>query len=47
VVDEAQDVGVAELRFLASLAAGGSADALFFTGDLGQRIFQQPFDESP
>ena len=38
VVDEAQDVGVAELRFLASLAAGGAADALFFTGDLGQRI---------
>ncbi|MGC2199699.1 MAG: UvrD-helicase domain-containing protein, partial [Stellaceae bacterium] len=42
VVDEAQDVGVAELRFLAALAAtrpGG----LFFAGDLGQRIFQQPF----
>jgi hypothetical protein len=43
VVDEAQDVGVAELRLLASIAAGGAADALFFTGDLGQRIFQQPF----
>ena len=43
VVDEAQDVGVAELRLLAAVAAGGSADALFFTGDLGQRIFQQPF----
>lgn len=42
VVDEAQDVGVAELRFLASLAAN-RADGLFFTGDLGQRIFQQPF----
>ncbi len=42
VVDEAQDVGVAELRFLASLAAN-RADGLFFAGDLGQRIFQQPF----
>jgi hypothetical protein len=42
VVDEAQDVGVAELRFLASLAAN-RADGLFLTGDLGQRIFQQPF----
>jgi superfamily I DNA/RNA helicase len=42
VVDEAQDVGVAELRFLASLSAN-RADALFFAGDLGQRIFQQPF----
>ncbi len=42
VVDEAQDVGVAELRFLASLAAN-RADGLFLAGDLGQRIFQQPF----
>jgi superfamily I DNA/RNA helicase len=42
VVDEAQDVGVAELRFLAALA-GGRPDGLFFAGDLGQRIFQQPF----
>jgi superfamily I DNA/RNA helicase len=42
VVDEAQDVGVAELRFLVSLAAN-RADGLFFAGDLGQRIFQQPF----
>src|SRR5271166_5308694 len=42
VVDEAQDVGVAELRFLASLAAN-RPDGLFFAGDLGQRIFQQPF----
>jgi hypothetical protein len=42
VVDEAQDVGVAELRFLASLAAN-RAGGLFFAGDLGQRIFQQPF----
>ena len=42
VVDEAQDLGVAELRFLAAIAPK-SADALFFAGDLGQRIFQQPF----
>jgi hypothetical protein len=42
VVDEAQDLGVAELRFLAAIAPAG-ADALFFAGDLGQRIFQQPF----
>ncbi len=42
VVDEAQDVSVAQLRFLAALARGG-ANGLFFAGDLGQRIFQQPF----
>ena len=42
IVDEAQDLGVAELRFLAAVAPAG-ADALFFAGDLGQRIFQQPF----
>lgn len=42
VVDEAQDLGVQHLRFLAALG-GGRANALFFAGDLGQRIFQQPF----
>ena len=42
VVDEAQDLGVAELRFLAAIAPA-RPDALFFAGDLGQRIFQQPF----
>jgi len=42
VVDEAQDIGVAELRFLAAVGAG-RPDALFFAGDLGQRIFQTPF----
>ena len=42
VVDEAQDIGVAHLRFLAALG-GGRPNALFFAGDLGQRIFQQPF----
>ena len=42
IVDEAQDVSVAQLRFLASMA-GGRPNGLFFAGDLGQRIFQQPF----
>ena len=42
IVDEAQDLGVPELRFLAAIARPGP-DALFFTGDLGQRIFQPPF----
>ena len=42
VVDEAQDVSVPELRFLAALG-GGRPNNLFFAGDLGQRIFQQPF----
>jgi hypothetical protein len=42
VVDEAQDVGIPQLRFLAALAAG-RLESLFFAGDLGQRIFQQPF----
>jgi superfamily I DNA/RNA helicase len=42
VVDEAQDFGIAHLRFLAAIGAP-RPDALFFAGDLGQRIFQQPF----
>ena len=42
VVDEAQDVSVAQLQFLAALV-GGRANGLFFAGDLGQRIFQHPF----
>ncbi len=42
VVDEAQDISVAHLRFFAALGAD-RPDALFFAGDLGQRIFQQPF----
>jgi superfamily I DNA/RNA helicase len=42
VVDEAQDLGVAALRFLAAIAPPAPG-ALFFAGDLGQRIFQQPF----
>ena len=42
VIDEAQDLGVAEARFFAAMASGRN-DGLFFAGDLGQRIFQQPF----
>jgi superfamily I DNA/RNA helicase len=42
VVDEAQDLTVPQLRFLAALGAD-RPNALFFAGDLGQRIFQQPF----
>ncbi|MFC1818247.1 3'-5' exonuclease [Thermodesulfobacteriota bacterium] len=42
VVDEAQDINVPQLRFLAALGAGRQ-DSLFFAGDLGQRIFQLPF----
>lgn len=42
VVDEAQDASVPQLRFLAALGAGRPS-SLFFAGDLGQRIFQQPF----
>ena len=42
VVDECQDLDVAQARFLAALS-GGRNNALFFAGDLGQRIFQQPF----
>lgn len=42
VVDEAQDVSVPQLKFLAALA-GDRPNGLFFAGDLGQRIFQTPF----
>jgi superfamily I DNA/RNA helicase len=42
VVDEAQDISVPELRFLGALA-GTKPNGLYFTGDLGQRIFQTPF----
>jgi len=58
VVDEAQDLSVAQIKFIAQLGGGvwhtGAGlhgrgrttfpkNSLFFTGDLGQRIFQQPF----
>ena len=42
VVDEAQDVSVAQLRFVAALGPA-RPNSLFFAGDLGQRIFQTPF----
>ncbi|MEQ8672766.1 MAG: ATP-dependent helicase [Aggregatilineales bacterium] len=42
VVDEAQDISVPQLKFLAVLA-GQNLNGLFFAGDQGQRIFQQPF----
>jgi mRNA-degrading endonuclease RelE of RelBE toxin-antitoxin system len=42
IVDEAQDVNVPQLHFLAALGAN-RPNGLFFAGDLGQRIFQQPF----
>jgi len=42
VIDEAQDVGAAELRLL-SVLGGDRLNSLFFAGDLGQRIFQAPF----
>ena len=42
IVDEAQDLGVPELRMLAAIAEP-TPDALFFAGDLGQRIFKEPF----
>jgi len=42
VIDESQDISVPELQFLAS-AMNKKPEALFFAGDLGQRIFQSPF----
>ncbi|MGH8545178.1 MAG: 3'-5' exonuclease, partial [Gammaproteobacteria bacterium] len=42
VIDEAQDLSVAQLRFFSALG-GDRPNALFFAGDLGQRIFQAPF----
>jgi superfamily I DNA/RNA helicase len=36
-------LSVAQARFLAAIGGKGSPDALFFTGDLGQRIFHLPF----
>jgi hypothetical protein len=42
VIDEAQDLAPAELRFFGALAPA-KADGLFLSGDIGQRIFQHPF----
>ncbi|MDI1260572.1 UvrD-helicase domain-containing protein [Aquabacterium sp.] len=46
VIDEAQDVSIAQLKFLAAISTNDGQvrpNSLFFAGDLGQRIFQQPF----
>lgn len=42
VVDEAQDLTVAQVRFLGELAKARN-DAVFLAGDIGQRIFRLPF----
>jgi mRNA-degrading endonuclease RelE of RelBE toxin-antitoxin system len=42
VVDEAQDINPSQLKFLAALG-GDRPNALFFAGDLRQRIFQEAF----
>jgi superfamily I DNA/RNA helicase len=42
VIDEAQDLAPAELRFFASLAPS-APNGLFLSGDIGQRIFQHPY----
>ena len=46
VIDEAQDVSVSQLKFLAALSTSQGRirpNSLFFAGDLGQRIFRQRF----
>lgn len=46
VIDEAQDVSISQLKFLAAMSTSQGQvrpNSLFFAGDLGQRIFQQPF----
>lgn len=42
ILDEAQDISMSQLRFLAGLKLE-SREALFFAGDIGQRVFQYPF----
>lgn len=42
VVDEAQDISIQQMRFPAAMGRE-NPDGLFFAGDMGQRIFQQPF----
>jgi superfamily I DNA/RNA helicase/mRNA-degrading endonuclease RelE of RelBE toxin-antitoxin system len=42
VVDEAQDISIPQLRFLASFGSV-EPNRLFFSGDTGQRIFRQAF----
>jgi hypothetical protein len=45
IIDEAQDLAPAELRFFAALAPA-KADGLFLSGDVGQRIFQHPYSRA-
>lgn len=42
IVDEAQDLGAPELKMISAIAPD-DPQSLFFAGDLGQRIFQEPF----
>ena len=42
IVDEAQDISVAELMLLGTMY-GDQPNGLFFAGDIGQRIFRAPF----
>ncbi|QDT90168.1 3'-5' exonuclease [Gimesia algae] len=42
IVDESQDFGIPEMKFLSAMGSS-HPDSLFFAGDLGQRIFQLPF----
>jgi hypothetical protein len=42
IIDEAQDLAPAELRFFAALAPA-EPNGLFLSGDIGQRIFQHPY----
>jgi hypothetical protein len=42
IIDEAQDLAPAELRFFATLAPA-EPNGLFLSGDIGQRIFQHPY----
>ncbi len=41
IVDEAQDLGVSELRMMGAISTGPNSQ--FYAGDIGQRIFQLPF----
>jgi len=45
IIDEAQDLAPAELRFFAALAPAGP-NGLFLSGDIGQRIFQHPYSRA-
>ncbi|MBY6164168.1 UvrD-helicase domain-containing protein [Mameliella alba] len=42
LIDEAQDISVAELKLLGTML-GNTPNGLFFAGDIGQRIFRAPF----